>query len=67
MTFDELLVEDRLATVTRAHEQRLELVEQAWAADRGAGRRMVAGWLVRLGGWLDRGAAEQALVTRRAH
>jgi hypothetical protein len=67
MTFDELLVEDRVAAIKRIQARRLELVEQARAADRGGIRRALAGTLVRLGAWLDRGAVERALVTRRAH
>lgn len=69
MTLDELLVEDRVATIERLHAQRFELVEPAEApmADRGGIRRSLAGALVRAGTWLDRGAVERALVTRRAH
>jgi hypothetical protein len=67
MTFDELLVEDRIAAIERLQSRRLELVEQAQAADRGALRRTLARGLVRLGAWLDRGAVERAPVTRRAH
>ena len=67
MTFDELLVEDRVAAIERLQARRLDLVELAQAAERGALRRSLAGGLVRLGAWLDRGAVERALVARRAH
>ena len=67
MTFDELLVEDRVAAIERLHAKRLELVEQVRAADHGGVRRALAGALVRLGTRLDRGAVERTLVTRRAH
>ncbi len=65
MTFDELLVEDRMAAIERLHAR-----QRAWpepAVDRGGIRRALAGSLVRIGAWLDRGAVERALVARRAH
>jgi hypothetical protein len=66
MTFDELLVEDRVAALERLHAtRRLELGEVPTGDGRGI-RRALAGALVRLGAWLDRGAVERALVTRRA-
>jgi hypothetical protein len=68
MTMNELLVEERIQTLTHADPARLRFVEEALAARRGAVRRAIAAALVRLGAWLDRGAVERvAMVTRRAH
>ncbi len=68
MTFDELLVDDRIATIERLNVARLQFAEEARAQHAGGVRRTIAAALVRLGGWLDRGAVERvAMVTRRAH
>jgi hypothetical protein len=68
MTFDELLVDDRIATVERLNMALLKFGEEARADAAGGVRRAIASALVRLGGWLDRGAVERvAMVTRRAH
>jgi hypothetical protein len=67
MTFDELLVEDRVAEVERRQATRRWELGAAPAGDGLGIRRALAGALVRLGAWLDRGAVEHALVTRRAH
>jgi hypothetical protein len=68
MTFDELLVEDRIETLRRLDSAWTRLEEEAHAAYEGGWRRSLAAGLVRVGAWLDRGAVERAaLVMRKAH
>lgn len=68
MTFDELLMEDRIETVRRLDTAWTRFEEEAHAAYRGGWRRSLAAVLVRIGAQLDRGAVERAaLVTRQAH
>jgi hypothetical protein len=66
MTFDELLVEDRIERVNELNAALMRYQDEAEAEGRGGLRRSIAGGLVRLGAWLDRGAVERAAVMRRA-
>jgi hypothetical protein len=68
MTFDELLVEDRIETLRRLDTAWVRFEEEAHAAYGGSWRRSLAAALVRIGTWLDRGAVERAApVMRQAH
>lgn len=68
MTFDELLLEDRIETVRRLDTARARFEEEAHAAHEGGWRRSLAALLVRISARLDRGAVERAaLVMREAH
>ena len=68
MTFDELLVEDRIQTAKRLDTAWARFEEEAHAADNGGWRRAIAAALVRVSAWLDRGEVERAaLVMRDAH
>ena len=68
MTFDELLVEDRIEAMRRLDTAWVRFEREAHAADEGRWRRSLATALVRIGARLDRGAVERAaLVTHKAH
>lgn len=68
MTFDELLLEDRIETVRRLDTAWARFEEEAHAAHEGGWRRSLAALLVRISARLDRGAVERAaLVMREAH
>lgn len=68
MTFDELLTEDRIGALKRLDTAWMRFEDEAQAARAGGTRRAIAAALVRAGAWLDRGAAERAVVVmRRAH
>jgi hypothetical protein len=65
MTFDELLVEDRIEALRRLDTAWARFEEEAHAAYDGGWRRSIAGGLVRIGAWLDRGAVERAAMVMR--
>ena len=66
MTFDELLVEDRIAAVRRLQARRL-VPDAAPTRDGRGVRRALAAALVRLGARLDGEAVERLVVARRVH
>ena len=65
MTFDELLVEDRIEALRRLDTAWARYEEEAHAARDGGWRRSTAAVLVRVGAWLDRGAVERAVLVMR--
>lgn len=68
MTFDELLVRNRIEALRRLDTAWVRFEEEAHAAHAGGWRRAMAAGLVRVGAWLDRGAVERAaMVLRQAH
>lgn len=68
MTFDELLVENRIEAVRRLDTAWARFEVEAHAAHEGGWRRSLAAMLVRISARLDRGTVERAaLVMREAH
>jgi hypothetical protein len=68
MTFDELLVEDRVEKLKRLDTAWVRFEEEAHAANSGSLRRSMAAGLLRVSAWLDRSEVERAaLVMRKAH
>jgi len=64
MMLDELMAEQRVASIRRVDSLRLMLEDEARAAHRGGLRRWLARMLVRAGLLLDRGSVERVAGVR---